>query len=271
MTIDRTVLNGNTAKVAGTGTSGGASFEQVDGGAIISYGAASIRRSVLSSNRSIGSASNDFASGGAISNYFAPLTITSSTIIGNSTTAGLGAADGGGVLSGGTGASLTVTDSLVIGNKATAPAGAAPAGGCVPATSSTSSGGGIYVISGTATISSSIVSGNAARATGGCGTAAGGGYFNGRATGTLTAVKVVGNSVVADTGHGGGIAASTRAVALHLDHTNVTANTVTGTNSLGGGLYLPRATTVFTSVQSHITSNRPDDCAPAAAAILCTQ
>jgi len=132
------------------------------------------------------------------------LTLTSSTVSGNSTNS-----SGGGVHNSGT---LTITSSTVSGNSA----------------AGNGFGGGVFN-SGTLTLTSSTVSGNSA-----AGNGIGGGVFN-LGTLTLTNTTVSGNSAGGNggNGRGGGVFNSGT---LTLTNTTVSGNSAGG-NARGGGLF----------------------------------
>ena len=126
--------------------------------------------------------------GGGIDNDGGNVTVTDSTLSGNSATPleGNGFAFGGGIVSDfGT---LTVTDSTLSGNSVSTP-------GCT--SSCLAGGGGIYQEGGTVTITDSTLSGNSASSTSGCTSdcvVEGGGVFNNGGTLTVTNSTLSGNS-----------------------------------------------------------------------------
>jgi hypothetical protein len=141
-----------------------------DGGGILNGGTLTLSNSTLSGNSSTspGTASG----GGGIFNNGGTVTISYSTLSGNSSPL----ANGGGIFNAGT---LTISNSTLSGNSA----GSESGGG--------SEGGGIYNDFGTGTISFSTISGNSA-------TLFGGGIFNlSDSSGAMTVKNsIVGNSVV---------------------------------------------------------------------------
>ena len=141
-----------------------------DGGGILNGGTLTLSNSTLSGNSSTspGTASG----GGGIFNNGGTVTISNSTLSGNSSPL----ANGGGIFNAGT---LTISNSTLSGNSA----GSESGGG--------SEGGGIYNDFGTVTISFSTISGNSA-------TLFGGGIFNlSDSSGAMTVKNsIVGNSVV---------------------------------------------------------------------------
>ena len=131
------------------------------GGAIWNVGQLTLVNSTVSGNTSTGEGSGIFNLGGAT------LILTNSTVTGNS-----GANLGGGIFTGG--GTVTITDSTISGNSASYGAGVVTENGTVTLTNSTVSGnsasgwaGGIWNYSGTLTLTNSTVSGNSASATGG--------------------------------------------------------------------------------------------------------
>lgn len=149
--------NGTASQVAvaisGLTISGG-SISGDDGGGILNNEQLTITSSTLSGNTaSLG--------GGGISNY-GSLTVSNSTLSGNSVTVDAGV--GGGILNGGT---LTVTSSTISGNSADYGGGLynnamATITGSTLSGNSANGGGGLYNVGGTTDFSSSIISGNTA-------------------------------------------------------------------------------------------------------------
>jgi hypothetical protein len=145
-------------------------------------------------------------SGGGILNR-GTMTVTASTLSGNSAFGGSGGfagGSGGGIFNSGT---LTVTASTLSGNSAE---GSRFSGGI----------GGAISNSGTVTITASTLSGNTAGGTGG-------GIFNG-GTMAITASTLSGNSAVAADGSGGGIS--------NGGTMTVTASTLSGNSASGVGV-----------------------------------
>jgi hypothetical protein len=265
LSVDSTVLTRNTIRLAGTGTIGGSSLQLADGGAIGSFGPATIARSVINGNHVYGSDSNDAVNGGAIANIFATMTISSTTVTNNGVTARLGAANGGGMITAGTHSVLTVTDSLFVGNTAAAPSLAAPSGGCVPETSSVATSGAIFAASGKVSIASTTLAKNTVNADGGCGTALGGAVRNAKATLSFARVQVLNNSVSGAPAHGGGIASGAAVPSMTIDRSTIAGNAASGPQASGGGIF-NLSTGVLTVTRSHVTGNTPDDCSPPSSA-----
>ncbi|MFP5206211.1 MAG: choice-of-anchor Q domain-containing protein, partial [Acidobacteriota bacterium] len=172
-----------------------------------------------------GSVVNDTAAYGGGINNSGTLTVSNSTISGNTVVSapasGVGNSYGGGIHNSGT---LTVTNSTFIGNTAMGPgydfgAGIYSGSGTLRITNSTfsqnfaqngtnSSGGAIYIGGGTLTVTNSTIFGNSATAGGS--TSYGGGIFSGGGTLTVINSTISGNFATAGggTGYGGGIFSS---------------------------------------------------------------
>jgi hypothetical protein len=260
LSVDSTALTNNVIRLFGTGTLGGDEYQEGDGAAISSFGPSTITKSVINGNHTYGSAGNDITSG-AVHNGLSTMTISATSITNNGATSRLGAAHGGGVISLGRLSVLTIRDSLISGNKVDAPALAAPAAGCVPESSSVASGGGVYVVRGAATITSTAVMTNSVRAEGGCGEAKAGGLHNQGGTMTLNAVAVLANSVFGDPASGGGIDNDKTALSLTIDRSTISGNLVKGSPSSGGGI-ANDSTGPITITRSHVSRNTPDNCSP---------
>ena len=141
--------------------------------------------------------------GGGILNDGGMLTVTSSTLSGNSADFGFG----GGIFN--SGGMLTVTNSTLSGNSA-------------------ARGGGIFNYEGEATVTNSTLSGNSANDYGGFG----GGIFNSGGTLTVTNSTLSGNSV---NGFGGGIANEFDG---EVTVTNSTLSDNSATRGGGGGIFI---------------------------------
>jgi CSLREA domain-containing protein len=198
------------------------------GGGISNGGTLTLTNSTVSGNSA--------AFGGGISNS-GTLTLTNSTVSGNNAgeEGGIGAAEGGGILnfSGGT---VILTNSTVSGNKAL----------------SNSHGGGIYNGGGTLTLTNSTVSGNSAEFDGG-------GIFNNGGTLTLTNSTVSGNSAEFD---GGGILHS----GFFPGNVTIFSSTITGNTSgvgtglgFGGGIAIVNIGSSVVSFQNTILAGNQDE------------
>ena len=153
------------------------------------------------------------------------LTLTSSTISGNSTAGTL--ARGGGIFSLG---SVSLISSTLSGNSTAG---------------NYAHGGGIYTSSGEVTLTSSTVSGNS---TAGFGADGGGIHFRG-STVTLTSSTVSGNSTTGDRSDGGAIYSQS---AVTVASSTVSGNSTAGLLADGGGIYSKGAVTLM---HSTITDN----------------
>ncbi len=159
-------------------------------------------------------------SGGAIRSVSdGGLTLTSSTVSGNSTT-GHGAS-GGGIYSLGT---VRLNSSTVNGNSTTG---------------NSAFGGGIHVRAGSVLLTSSTVSGNSTGASGAEGGGIRAGSPNSGSTVTLTDSTVSGNSTAGDFAEGGGISTVTSSVKLYgstVSDNSTTGNSTVASGSYGGGI-----------------------------------
>jgi hypothetical protein len=182
-----------TAELRGFGVTNGAS--DGGGGGIWNDGTLTLTNSTVSGNTA--------GSGGGIWNDYGTLTLTNSTVSGNSATSGecpgYGCPGGGGILN--YFGTLTLTNSTVTGNSGLLGGGIYNLLGGADLTNSTvsgntaaDSGGGIHNWGGAVTLTSSTVSGNTADN-------AGGGIYNG---GTLTLTNTVVDNDCAGAGSGSG-------------------------------------------------------------------
>jgi hypothetical protein len=182
--------------------------------------------SVTSSTISGNSATGQRGDGGGIYTRAGSVSVTSSTISGNSATGQRG--DGGGIYT--FSGSVSVTSSAISGNSASDDGGGISTEfGSVSVTSSTISGnsagddgGGIFTYSGSVSVTSSTISGNSAGDEGG-------GIFTYSGSVSVTSSTISGNSAGDD---GGGIYTFSGSV-------SVTSSTISG-NSAGahGGIYI---------------------------------
>ena len=215
------ILTRNVA-INGLTLTGGDVGSTYGGGAILSFANLTITGSTISGN----SASD---SGGGITNRGGSLSIVGSTISGNSSNN-----LGGGVYS--NLGSFNISQSTVSGN-----------------TANLSSGGGIFIRSSTSTIDSSTISVNSAGGAGGIGI-----EHTGPSTNTtLTNSTISGNSA---SGSGGGVAALSGTV--NVRHSTITANRAdSDSNATGsGGGVSGNVTIDHTIVAGNLrsTSNRDD-------------
>jgi hypothetical protein len=194
------------------------------GGGLYNAGTLTVTSSTLSGN-SAASVFYSYSGGGGISNY-GTLTVSNSTLSGNT------AANGGGGIDNHSG-TLMVSNSTLSGNSAPGYGGGGgginnPSGTLIVSNSTLSgnsasgSGGGILISFGTLTVSNSTLSGNSTGFGGN-----GGGIYNG---GTLT----IGNSTLSGNstgGNGGGI--DNAYGTLTLSNSTLSGNSA----SIGGGIY----------------------------------
>ena len=209
------VSHGVTAGLVGLTISGGAIVGS--GGGILNYGTLTVSDSTITGNSAADAFSGAAGDGGGIFNS-GILTVSDSTITGNSAAESFGAAgsgDGGGIFSGfNSFGTLTVTNSTITDNSAD------------------DSGGGISSF-GTATVSDSTITDNAAEFGGGI-------YSNTR--GRSYAILTVSDSTITDNSadnSGGGIANDGTAT--------VSDSTISQNSSLGGGGIWNTATLTVTN------------------------
>jgi len=195
------ITNGGTLSVSGSTVAGN---RAIQGGGLANGGTATLTNTLVLSNTS-----NFDGPGGGIYNSSGTLSVSGSTVAGNSAAS----YDGGGLDNRGT---ATLTNTLVLSN-----------------TSSGFGGGidnGAFSPNATLSVSGSTVAGNSATLEGGSGS--GGGLDNEGGTATLTNVAVLSNTSNFD---GGGIDNKTGATLVLTGSDVLTNTTVTGTTAGSGG------------------------------------
>jgi hypothetical protein len=182
------------------------------------------------------------------------LTLDGLTVTGGNS----GASSAGGGIDGEYGATLTITDSTITGNTAPSNGGGVANGGTATITNSTISGntagagGGLY--GGIATVTDSTVTGNTAQGGGG------GGIYAQYGTITISDSTISGN--MATNGAGGGIYGDIYGDAIVTDST-ISGNTATGASDFGsggGGLYTyynSTATIIDSTISGNTAKNGP--------------
>ncbi len=170
-------------------------------------------------------------SGGGIYNYFGTVTLTNSTVSGNTANVINGSGGGGGGIYN-TSGTVTLTNSTVSGNTA-------------------NFGGGIFNPGGTMTLTNSMVSGNTANLRGGGIYNFGDGIINTSGTVTLTNSTVSGNT---SNGDGGGIYNDGRILNCNGCGTMTLTNSTVSGNTTGDGGIFNLGTLNLTSVT--VTNNR---------------
>jgi len=168
-----TIVNSTVSGVSGNGAGGGIVNEAAEGSATLTI----VNSAVKNSFSTGASPPEDFGVAGGIYNQLGIVTITNSTISGNSASN-----EGGGIVNGG--GTLTITNSAVSGNQA----------GGFGTNNYAGIGGGISN-QGTLTISNSTISGNTAFGNDSKGPGFGGGIYN-VATLVLTNSTLSGNSAI---------------------------------------------------------------------------
>ena len=213
----------------------GASSTIIDGGGasgvfhIASGGPTSINGVEITGGHVTGS--SGLVGGAGIYNTAGVLTLTGTTVMGNTATAA-----GGNCCNGGAGVwtagNVTLTNSAVDGNTLTVTAGAFCCDG----------GGGLFQDGGDITLMNSSVSNNNATVTGGTGNAGGGGFFEDGGNITLTGSRVNGNTLtltnVPNNSGGGGFYQDGGATTLTDSSVSGNTSSQTGagvTNHNGGG------------------------------------
>ena len=161
--------SGNTATISGMAIANGTTSSQ--GGGINNAGTLTVTNCTLSNN-----STNGNAGGGIYNSSTGTLSLSNSTLYGNSS-----ASFGGGIFNAG---ALTVTNSTFSGNEAVTGGGIQNDGGTLTVINSTfyenvtsGSGGGICVENGTATVTNCTISGNSGGAGGGIDIQAGTNYL----------------------------------------------------------------------------------------------
>ena len=189
----------------------------VCGGGIANLGDLAVVDSTISGNKAVGGKANSSLGGGIYNDPTGSLTLSRSTVSGNTASSKLFEADGagidnegelhlvrstvsgnhsistvhgygGGIFAYGTN-HLSVSESTISGNIVTAPSNA--------------QGGGIFISSGTVSVYNSTISGNSV--TGGGDNGIGGGIYDSGADLTIVASTIAGNHVGAPHGGGGGL------------------------------------------------------------------
>jgi CSLREA domain-containing protein len=239
-TSDSTIVDGNRSS----------RVIRIEDGAVVEISNATIQ---------YGHITNYDLRGGGILNL-GDLTLSSSVVRGNRTSAYLGEGIGGGIFN--DAGTLTLTDSTVRSNAAAGGGGIMNRSGTLTLTDSTvrsnaaASGGGIVNRSGTLTLTGTTVSGNAAATHGGYGWA--GGIWNGGVM-TLTNSTVSGNQAGADfggyyaAGHGGGILSTGTASLIN--------STISGNHAYASGGGISGSITLLNSI---VADNGIDNCDTAA-------
>ncbi|MGP8252444.1 MAG: beta strand repeat-containing protein [Terracidiphilus sp.] len=164
-TIIFLVNSGTTASLSGLTISNGSSSSGEGGGGISNNGALTVSNSTISGN-SATSGNGGYSYGGGIYNA-GTLTLSNSTISGNSAISGNGGYSYGGGIDSENGTALTLTNSTISGNSAGSYGGGINSGGTSTAANDTiagnfagTGGAGIYNFGGSLSLGNSVVSGN---------------------------------------------------------------------------------------------------------------
>jgi len=212
LTIDQSTISGNS-------TTGDFAI----GGGIYAYGNLTLMGSMISGNSTTGSGSLGGGIGTGVLNGSGYVSLTNSTVIGNSTSNGMG----GGIFAGTT---VTLTSSTVNGNSTGDGDGGGISAGTVTLTSSTvsgnstSNGNGGGISAGSVSLTNSTVSGNSVT-----GLFAGGGGIRSSGTVTLTGSTVTDNrAMAASFSVGGGIFSS--AGSINITNSIVAGNSATSSS-----------------------------------------
>jgi hypothetical protein len=236
--------NGSGYTTFGGANGGGGGYVQ-GGGLYVNGGSLTIATSTIASNQGSGGPAGLYGDigvgygGGVYNNSRSTLTVSDSTLSGNTAPGGLGY--GGGIYNSDL-STLTVSDSTLSGNSAGLLGGGVYSSGTVTVSNSTLSGnsagigggGGIFnEYNGTLTVSNSTLSGNSA---------GGGGGISNSGTLTVSNSTLSGNSA-------GGIAGGISTGGTHsvtLTNVTLTANRCgSGVSIHGGGLYVPTGAPVL--------------------------
>lgn len=245
VTFENLTITGGAANVGTTGGTGGA-------GVLDSSGSLAFDGVSLTSNAVTGGGTGGAnQGGGAIFNGGGLLSVTDSTLSGNSVKlTGSSSNNGGGAIYNKVGP-VTVTRSTLSGNSVTV-------GGA--GTTGNNGGGAIYDNSGGVTVTDSALTGNSASVSGGTGNNGGGAvYGNGGGGLTVSRSSISNNTLTIVTGMtntgGGGIYAN--GGPLHLSASTVASNsaTLTGTAGFNGGGGIYNNTSGLTLVNATVSDN----------------
>ena len=228
------IFSAGTASVTNSTISGNTA--DAEGGGIDNAGSLAITNSTISNNTITGAVIHG-QGGGIMNGGLAALTVTNSTISGNT------ASDGGGIMNQG---KLTITNAILRNNRAIFTGNGIVAGDNL--------GGGIFTLAGTVSISSSTISNNIAGSRDITGKNIGDGEGGGIAAGSFSVAPGVGtlricNSTISGNTAsfmGGGIFATSgfplapphppaTNVTVHITHSTISGNSATGFNSSGLG------------------------------------
>ncbi|MFJ8165856.1 hypothetical protein ACIRBY_33745 [Streptomyces sp. NPDC096136] len=239
LTLNRSRITDNT--IAVTDDTGSFAF----GAGHAAFALTTIEHSTIGANHARaagGTALAALATGGPVPGETTTLTVTDSTIAGNTASAPHGLAVGGGV---GTNFPVSLIRTRVIDNTATAPGG-------------TARGGGIHIgRTGEITLRDSTVRNNTAHAPGG--TAQGGGMSNATGGTARTERSHIGKNTAdapdGGTSQGGGVYSA-------VGSTTLTRGSVTDNRAAeGGGIFKESGTVTLNDTP--VRGNHPDNCAPA--------
>ncbi|MDX2232400.1 MAG: filamentous hemagglutinin N-terminal domain-containing protein [Leptolyngbyaceae cyanobacterium bins.349] len=227
ITIDRT-LNLNSSGASNTILSGNNAYRVLN---ITSGSTVNLDRLTIANGKVVGDVNLPDAFGGGIFNDGGNLTITNSTLSGNSASgAGYGIGYGGGIYT--NGGTVTLNNSTLSGNSA-------QGGDSYGDGSGSSNGGGIYTNGGTVTLNNSTLSNNSAQGGTfyGSGYGFGGGIYSSGGTVTLNNSTLSGNSAQGGDSYGGGYGISYGGGIYNRDGILTLNNSTLSDNSAQGGTF----------------------------------
>ena len=224
MTINGTIIDGNTASGAAADNGGGGIY-QLNGGTLIVQNGATISNNIANGTAGSG--------GGILSDVGASLTVSNSSIIGNRANRA-----GGGIEA--VASTTTTLNNVTLNNNNV---------GVSPAVAAPGNGGGFHITgSGNATINGGTVNNNIAAAEGG-------GLWNGSGTMSVSGTTIDGNTASGNNADNGGGGLYNQVGTLNVTNATVSNNNANGTLGLGGGILNDGATLlVSNSTVSNNTS-----------------
>ena len=213
----------------------------VCGGGVANTGVLYLVDTTVSGNAAAGGSTRSALGGGIYNDAVGYLTLTRSTVSGNTASSGFFQADGAGIDNEGV---LHLIRSTVSGNRSTS--------------SIDGYGGGIFDYTDTTlVVSASTISRNTVDAPG---YAQGGGIFIASGSATLTNSTISGNAVTGGGDHGKGGGIYDASTSLVVTSSTITGNHATAPTGMGGGLYSDGTPAVSSTIIAGNTSDTGRDC-----------